>query len=146
MKMKLLAMVLLVGGAVFAQPRFSVGIGFDQAPPAYASNIPPCPGPGYTWVDGYWSRNYGQPVWIAGYWNAPVFTASFGFAPRSDEHFRGGFDRDRNFNGGDHNQSRNFNPGPARGFNQGQTHGQQGGRSKGHGDLRNGNGNGFRGR
>ena len=73
MKTKLLAMVLLAGGSVFAQPRFSVGIGFNQAPPVYASNIPPCPGPGYTWLNGYWSQNYGQPVWIAGYWSAPVF-------------------------------------------------------------------------
>ena len=144
MKTKLLAMMLLAGGAVFAQPRFSVGIGFNQAPPAYASNISPCPGPGYTWVDGYWSQNYGQPVWIAGYWNAPVFTTGFGFAPRFDDHFGGGFDRDRNFNGRDHDQSRNFNPEPARGFNQGQTRVQQGGRSHGHDDR--GNGNGFRGR
>ena len=150
MKTKLLAMMLLAGGAMFAQPRFSVGIGFNQAPPAYASIIPPCPGPGYTWVDGYWSQNYGQPVWIAGYWSAPAFTASFGFAPRFDDHFHGGFDRDRNFNGRDHdqsrsfNQSRNSNPGPARGSNQGQNHGRQNGRSNGHDDR--GNGNSFRGR
>lgn len=137
MKTKVLAMMLLAGGMVFAQPRISVGIGFNQAPPAYASNIPPCPGPGYTWVDGYWSQNYGQPVWIAGYWNAPVFTTGFGFAPRFDDHVRGGFDRD-------HDQSRNFNPGPARNFDQGQNRAQQSGRSNGHDDR--GNSNGFRGR
>ena len=125
MKTKVLAMMLLAGGMVFAQPRISVGIGFNQAPPAYASNIPPCPGPGYTWVDGYWSQNYGQPVWNAGYWNAPAFTASFGFAPGFDDHFRGGFDRDRNFNG----PARNFDPG-------GRSNGRDG----------RGNGNGFRGR
>ncbi|HSR09559.1 MAG TPA: YXWGXW repeat-containing protein [Bryobacteraceae bacterium] len=145
MKTKLLAMMLLAGGAVFAQPRFSVGIGFDQAPPGYASNIPPCPGPGYTWVDGYWSQNYGQPAWIAGYWNAPVFTTGFGFAPSFDDHFRGGFERDRGFDG-DRNfngPARNFTQGPARGFNQGQARGQQGGRSNGH-DGR-GNSSGFRG-
>ncbi len=141
MKTKLLAMMLLAGGAVFAQPRFSVGIGFDQAPPAYASNIPPCPGPGYTWVDGYWSESYGQPVWIAGYWNAPMFTTSFGFGPSFDDHFRGGdfdrnrgFDRDRNFNG--HEQGRNFNPGPARGHSDGHDN---------HGNG-SGNSNSFRGR
>ncbi len=151
MKTKLLAMMLLAGGSMFAQSRFSVGIGFNQPAPVYASNIPPCPGPGYTWVDGYWSQNYGQPVWIAGYWSAPVFSTGFGFAPRFDNDFRGGdrgrdFDRDRNFNGHDFNghdnsRARNFNPGPARGFNPGQ---QQNGRSNGHDD--HGNGNGFRGR
>ena len=154
MKTKLLAMMLLAGGSMFAQTRFSVGVGFGgngagfyQQPPAYASNIPPCPGPGYTWVDGYWSQDYGRPVWIAGYWNAPVFSTGFGFAPRFDNRFRGGFDRgfdrhrgfdrDRNFNGRDR--------APARGFNQGQqSGGQQSGRSTGHDD--HGNGNGFRGR
>jgi len=118
---------------MFAQTRFSVGIGFNQPAPVYASNIPPCPGPGYTWVDGYWSQNYGRPTWVAGYWNAPVFSAGFGFAPRFDNHFRGGFDRDRgfdrgrNFNGHDGDRGGNFN-----------------GRSDGHNDR--GNGNGFRGR
>ena len=152
MKTKLLAMMLLAGGSMFAQTRFSVGIGFNQAPPVYASNIPPCPGPGYTWVDGYWSQNYGQPVWIAGYWNAPVFSTGFGFAPRFDNHFNGGFDRGRDFdrgrnfnghdfNGHDNDRGRNVNSAPARGFNQGQ---QQNGRSNGHDD--HGNGNGFRGR
>ena len=145
MKTKLLAMMLLAGGSMFAQTRFSVGMGFNQAPPVYASNIPPCPGPGYSWVDGYWSQDYGQPVWIAGYWNAPVFGTGFGFEPGFDSHFRGGdrdrgFDRGRNFNGRDHDQSRNFNQGPARGFNRG----PQNGRSNGHDD--HGNGNGFRGR
>ena len=133
MKTKLLAMMLLAGGSMFAQTRFSVGIGFNQPAPVYASNIPPCPGPGYTWVDGYWSQNYGRPTWVAGYWNAPVFSAGFGFAPRFDNHFRGGFDRDRgfdrgrNFNGHDGDRGGNFN-----------------GRSDGHNDR--GNGNGFRGR
>jgi hypothetical protein len=128
---------------MFAQTRFSVGIGFNQAPPVYASNIPPCPGPGYTWVDGYWSQSYGRPSWVAGYWNAPVFSTGFGFAPRFDNHVRDGFDRNRNFNGHDGDRGRNFNQGAARGFNQGQ---QQSGRSNGHDDRGNGNSNGFRGR
>ena len=48
MKTKLLAMMLLAGGSMFAQTRFSIGLGFGtqggefyQAPPAYAANIPP---------------------------------------------------------------------------------------------------------
>ena len=76
MKTKVLAMMLLAGGMMFAQPRFSVGIGFNQPAPVYVSNIPPCPGPGY--------------VWLNGYWHAPAVRAGFGFAPRFDNHFRGG--------------------------------------------------------
>jgi len=98
MKTKILAMMLLAGGAMFAQTRFSVGIGFGgqgagfyQPPPAYASNIPPCPGPDYTWVDGYWSQDYGRSSWVAGYWNR---------RPIIDRHdrqeFTRGVERDRN--------------------------------------------------
>jgi len=97
MKTKLLAMMLLAGGSMFAQTRFSIGLGFGaqgagfyQAPPAYASYIPPCPGPGYTWVDGYWTNDYGREVWVAGFWSAPpVFT--YRVAPRFGNRF---FDRD----------------------------------------------------
>jgi hypothetical protein len=97
MKTKLLAMMLLAGGSIFAptmvaQTRFSIGLGFGsqgagyyQAPPAYASNIPPCPGPGYTWVDGYWTNDYGRQTWVAGYWSAPAFSYQSG--PRFDNHF-----------------------------------------------------------
>ena len=93
MKTKMLAMMLLAGSSMFAQTRLSVGLGFGtqgagyyQAPPAYAANIPPCPGPGYTWVDGYWTNDYGREVWVPGFWNAPpVFTGYV--APRVDNHF-----------------------------------------------------------
>jgi hypothetical protein len=89
MKTKLLAMMLLAGGSMFAQTRFSVGVGFN-APPVYVSNMPPCPGPGY--------------VWLNGYWHAPVVRAGFGFAPRFNDHFRGVDIRERGraFNGHDH--------------------------------------------
>jgi len=93
MKTKLLAMMLLAGSSMFAGTRFSIGVGFgtqgagfNQAPPAYAANIPPCPGPGYTWVDGYWTNDFGREVWVPGFWNAPpVFTGYV--APNFDNHF-----------------------------------------------------------
>ena len=98
MKTKLLAMMLLAGGSMFAQTRFSVGVGFNQGPAVYASNIPPCPGPGYTWLNGYW--------------HAPAIRTGFGFAPRFDNHFRDrdvharDYDRGRDFNGRDNGHDR----------------------------------------
>jgi hypothetical protein len=181
MKTKLLAMMLLAGGSMFAQTRFSVGIGFGgqgagfyQPPPSYASNIPPRPGPDYTWVDGYWSQNYGRNTWVAGYWNRQPFSNGYQVAPRFDNRSfdnrsndgddddrqsftRGfeqdrnrGFDEDRNFSGQDHNQARGFNQGQTRDFGQNQNQNQDRGnrnRSIGH-DDRQGSGyvNGFRGR
>jgi hypothetical protein len=86
MKKKLIALVLLAGSSAFAQSRFSVGIGIGA--PVVASR-PFYPGPGYTWVDGYFDPYSG---WINGYWAPPV--ASFGFAPRYDNRFNSGFRRD----------------------------------------------------
>jgi hypothetical protein len=97
MKKKLAALMLLAGGAMFAQTRFSVGVsvgsnrGYYAPAPAYATATPPCPGPGYTWVNGYWSQDYGRRNWVAGYWRAPARVA-----PRFVGHDHDRFDRGRN--------------------------------------------------
>ena len=68
---------------MFAQTRFSFNIGvggygpgYYRPAPAYIA-APPCPGPGYVWVDGYWSQFSGRNRWVAGYWTRPS-------APRYD--------------------------------------------------------------
>jgi hypothetical protein len=151
MKTKLLAMMLLAGSSMFAETRLSVGVGFGghgggyyQAPPAYASNIPPCPGPGYTWVDGYWSQDYGRSVWVSGYWYRQPFISGYEVAPRFDNRFRDGDDR----RGFARSEDRN------RGFEQNRNSGRDREQSRGDRDRSNGrdnhegNGhsNGFRGR
>ncbi len=172
MKTKLLAMMLLAGGSMFAQTRFSIGMsgghggGFYQPPP-YASNIPPCPGPDYTWVDGYWSQDYGRNIWVDGYWDRQPFPGGYQVAPRFDNRFhdrddrrgltRGfeedrnrGFDQGRYFSGQDRNQARGSSQGQTRDFGQNQNQNQnRGNRSGSNGqDNRMGNdyANRFRGR
>jgi len=85
MKSKLIALMLLAGGSLFAETHFSVGVGFG-APgyyPAPAAVVvagrPPCPGPGYEWVNGYYGPTGG---WIAGYWAAPSYYTPGYYAPR----------------------------------------------------------------
>ncbi len=61
MKSKMLAGLILAGGSLFAGPRVSVGVGFGaRGPiaPAYVDRayVPPCPGPDYVFVDGYWQH------------------------------------------------------------------------------------------
>jgi hypothetical protein len=174
MKTKLLAMVLLAGGSMFAETRLSIGIGFGghgagfyPPPPSYASNIPPCPGPDYTWVDGYWSQDYGRNYWVAGYWYRRPFISGYPVAPRFDNRFndrddrrgftRGfaedrnrGFDQARNFSGRDRDQDRGFNQGQTRNFGRNQDQNQNRGNHDGSNgrDNHQGNGyvNGFRGR
>ena len=102
MKKKLIPMMLLAGGCLFARTNFSIGVGVGTpayiAPPVAAAVRPPCPGPGYTWVDGY--QTPGGP-WVAGYWAAPAFrTAPYARAWHRDDHRfvdRGHFDRERGF-------------------------------------------------
>src|SRR3954469_18917535 len=89
MKTKMMVMALLAGGAMFAQPRVSIGVGIGgYAPPAYAPAyveqdiIPPCPGPDYTWVDGYWSQYGGRNSWISGSWQRRPYSSNYRVTPR----------------------------------------------------------------
>ena len=147
MKTKLLAMMLLAGGSMFAETRLSIGIGFGghgagfyQPPPSYASIIPPCPGPDYTWVDGYWYR---QPF-ISTYQVAPRFDNRYdrddrrGLAPGFVEDRNRGFDQGRYLSGRDRDFGQHHNQNQARG-----NHDRSNGR-----DNHQGNGytNGYRGR
>lgn len=57
MKKKLVLGLLLAGSTMFAAPRFGFGVSFGSPAPVYvapAPVAPPCPGPGYEFVDGYW--------------------------------------------------------------------------------------------
>jgi hypothetical protein len=77
MKKKMLAGLLLAGSTMFAAPRVSFGIGFGVpvvAPPVVAA-VPPCPGPGYVFVNGYWQ------------WPVAGWRADFRRAPEHFEHF-----------------------------------------------------------
>ena len=76
MKKALLATIFLAAGSLMAAPRVAIGIGIG-GPAAVVR--PVCPGPGYTWVDGY----YGPTgVWVAGYWAPPVVRVAPNYGPR----------------------------------------------------------------
>ena len=132
MKTKLLALALLAGGSMFAQTRFSIGIGVGGyqpayqpgylSAPAYAYYQPPCPGPDYDWVDGYWFGNGPRHRWIAGYWVRQPYRGVYYSGPYA-------------------------RPGYARGFYQDRYRGFVGDRYRGgYRDRGRGYGNGFRGR
>lgn len=59
-----------------------------RGPVAY---IPPCPGPGYVWVNGYMSDG---GYWVPGYWNFPAVRYG-GPVVRYGFNRDRGFDRDR---------------------------------------------------
>ena len=86
-KFRFLAVALIAGGTLLAQPRVSIGVGVGgyapgyYAPPVYSQVMPPCPGPDYAWVDGYWVPQGGRNVWIQGYWRRP-YVATYPVGPR----------------------------------------------------------------
>ena len=85
MKTKLLAGLLFAGSALFAETHVSIGIGVGgrgNAPPPVIAYAPPRPGPGYTWVDGYWSFEGRHRMWHAGYWAPPAYGHWYRGAPR----------------------------------------------------------------
>jgi hypothetical protein len=82
MKTKILAGLLLAGSTMFAAPRVSFGINIGVPAPVVVAAVPPCPGPGYVFIDGYWQLPAGRVVWHDGYRSAP---AHF---DRHFEHFR----------------------------------------------------------
>lgn len=86
MKKKLAMLMVIAGGSLMAQTRFSVGVQVG-APGYYGAAVaprtvayrPPCPGPGYVWVDGY-RDGYGN--WFDGYWAMPPYAGAYWVAPR----------------------------------------------------------------
>ncbi len=83
MKKKLLALMLLAGGSLFAQ-RFSIGVGigtpgYYAPPPPVVVYRPPMPAPGYVWIDGYYN---GYGAWTPGYWGYPPYSGAYWVAPR----------------------------------------------------------------
>ncbi len=76
-----------------------MGVGGPQA------YIPPCPGPGYAWVAGYWNDGY----WTPGYWNyvgySPGVAIRGGFYDRGPAFYHRDRDRDRHF---DRDRDRHF--------------------------------------
>jgi hypothetical protein len=97
---KTIAMMMILAGGLFAAPRIQFGIGFGAPAAPVAVVRPACPGPGYTWVDGYYTPAGG---WIAGYWAPPAVVTvapSYGYAPHFDRDDHARFDRDGHFDRG----------------------------------------------
>lgn len=93
MKSKLLALVFLAGSTMFAAPRVFVGVNLGYPPPArVVAYVPPSPGYGYTWINGYWYPSGPRWVWRAGYWARPPYARARWVAPRyHGNRFYGGY-------------------------------------------------------
>lgn len=109
MKTKLIATLMLAAGSMFAGPRvfFGVSVGAPAPVVAYAT---PCPGPGYVWVNGFYTYASGRQVWNAGYWRAPVIVSRPIIERREFVEHRD-FDRRHDFDRRDFDRHRDFDRG-----------------------------------
>jgi hypothetical protein len=89
MKTRLVAILLLAGATMFAGPRVYVGLGvpgpvmaYAPPPPPVVAYAPPMPGPGYSYVAGYYYPAGARWAWRPGYWARPPYARSYWVAPR----------------------------------------------------------------
>jgi len=81
----LIAMVF----AIAASAQVGVYIG-TAPPPLRHEQRSAMPGPGYAWVDGYWSPNGHHYRWVAGRWDHPPYEGASWNHPHYD-HYRQGW-------------------------------------------------------
>ena len=92
----LAAMFLASVSALGAQ--VSVGVRIGPPPRPRVVRVQPAqPGPGYSWIGGYWFADGGHYRWHDGYWTRPPYEGARWVAPRHDGHefFAGYWDGDR---------------------------------------------------
>ena len=95
-KTKLVLLMLLATGTVFAQ--LSVGVRIGAPPRARVLRVQPrSPGADYSWVGGYWYPVGNHYKWHDGYWTRPAFNGARWVEPRHDgeQYFGGYWDGDR---------------------------------------------------
>ena len=67
-----LVAMLTYGSALAAQISIGIRIG-SPPPPRVVRVIPPTPGPGFVWVEGYWYPVGNHYRWHNGYWTRPPY-------------------------------------------------------------------------
>jgi hypothetical protein len=117
-KTKLIGLMWLAAGAMFAQ--VSIGVRIGAPPPVRVLRVQPrSPGAGYSWITGYWYPVGNHYKWHNGYWTRPAFSGARWVEPRHDgqQYYQGYWDGDRGRidhdhrwdRGGDRNRDYNRN-------------------------------------
>lgn len=114
MKTKLLVLMLLATGAVFAQ--LSIGVRIGPPPRSRVVVVQPrSPGEGYSWIGGYWYPVGQHYKWHQGYWTRPAYVGAHWVEPHHDGtlFYEGYWDGDRgrvvHDHGSDRDHERDFN-------------------------------------
>jgi len=100
------ALLLASASAAHAQISFGIHIGEPPAPRAY--RVPPRPGPGYMWVEGYQYPEGGRYRWHDGYWTRPPYEGAYWVEPYHDgtQYYQGHWEGSRGNVAHDHRWDR----------------------------------------
>jgi hypothetical protein len=89
MKLKLIFAALLATAIVgTSSAQISVYIG-SAPPPLRYETQGPMPGPGYTWIEGYWVPNGHHYRWVQGRWDRPPYEGAYWNHPHYDHYQQG---------------------------------------------------------
>jgi len=99
-------LLLASASAAHAQISFGIHIGEPPAPRAY--HVPPRPGPGYMWVEGYQYPEGGRYRWHDGYWTRPPYEGAYWVEPYHDgtQYYQGHWEGSRGNVAHDHRWDR----------------------------------------
>ncbi|HWZ41846.1 MAG TPA: YXWGXW repeat-containing protein [Candidatus Saccharimonadales bacterium] len=80
----------ILGAAVVVPASAQISIYFRSGPPPvrYEQQYD-APGPGYTWIDGYWIQQGRHYQWVGGHWQQPPFEGARWNHPHYDHERRG---------------------------------------------------------
>jgi hypothetical protein len=82
MKMKMFAATLFAAVSMFGA--VTLGIRIGPPPPPRIVVRTHSPGPGYTYVEGYWYPVGGHYKWHGGYWSRPPYEGALWIGPHHD--------------------------------------------------------------
>jgi hypothetical protein len=110
MKSKLLVLMLLAVGSLFAEVFVGVRIG-PPPRPRVVRVVSRSPGAGYSFVGGYWYPVGHHYRWHDGYWTRPAYAGAHWVEPRHDGtlYYAGYWDGDRGRVAHDHRWDRDHN-------------------------------------
>jgi hypothetical protein len=81
----------LLLSAAFTVPTFAqVSVYIGSPPPALRyERRGDAPGPGYSWVEGYWAPHGRRYAWVGGHWAQPPYSGGYWNHPHYDHYQQG---------------------------------------------------------
>ncbi|HWX52999.1 MAG TPA: hypothetical protein VN176_00265 [Verrucomicrobiae bacterium] len=98
----------VLAGAVVVSASAQIGIYIRTGPPANRyERRSEAPGPGYSWVEGYWTPNGNRYAWVPGRWQQPPYEGAYWNHPHYDHERQGWRMHEGHWDHEDHNNHDN---------------------------------------